>query len=265
MNRILKVTLTTLSIIFCVTALFIISTVASLRWINPSYTAFTLQSQTEVTYDLRDYWVTFEEFPDYLPWTFITAEDQLFYEHSGFDTESIREAWTERQSGERIRGASTISQQLAKNLFLWSDQSFSRKGIEAGLIILLELFLPKERILEIYLNVAEFAPGIFGIGKASEHYFELHPTELDADKSARMAAVLPNPSRMRVEPPTPFTKQRAEWVLVQMYFLAGFDHRPEPELPPVILPDGFQFDYDLSWLDEIELAESKEQGAESVD
>lgn len=154
-------------------------------------------------------------------WAVVAAEDQLFFEHSGFDLESIEEAWDERRQGKRIRGASTISQQVAKNLFLSPAQSFFRKGIEAGITVLIELFWTKERIIEVYLNIAEFGPGIFGIGKASEVYFGRPAPELTPEMSARFAAVLPSPKRMRVNPPSPYTQERSRWILRQMNQLTG--------------------------------------------
>lgn len=210
--------------------LFVILTlmisVISLRWINPPVTAFTLQyswsdSNTD-RYNLRDKWVPGDELPEHLKWAVVASEDQLFWDHNGFDMDSIKEAWEQRQSGERYRGASTISQQVAKNLYLSPAQSFFRKGIEAGITILIELFWSKERIIEVYLNIAEFGPGIFGIGTATETYWSIETASLSAERSARLAAVLPNPTRMRVEPPSPFTQERSQWILRQMTNLSGY-------------------------------------------
>ncbi len=210
---------------FCLFFLLLIFSVLSLRWVNPFFTSFTIQENWEQfdqsRYNLRDWWVPADEIPDHTKWAVVASEDQLFWEHRGFDMESIREAWEQRQTGERSRGASTISQQVAKNIYLWPAHSFFRKGIEAGITVLIELFWPKERILEMYLNIAEFGPGIFGIGKASDVFFGIHASSLEPDMSARMAAVLPSPKRMRVEPPSPFAKERSQWVLRQMTQLSG--------------------------------------------
>lgn len=199
--------------------------VIALRWVNPPTTSFMQQQnwkdlQTE-QYTLRDYWVDFDNLPRHSAWAVVASEDQLFWEHWGFDFESIEEAWEDRREGVRSRGASTITQQVAKNLYLWPAESFFRKGVEAGITVLLELFWPKERIIEVYLNIAEFGPGVFGIGKASEQFFGLPASELEPDMSARLAAVLPSPKRMRVSPPSPYAEERSHWILQQMTHLSG--------------------------------------------
>lgn len=215
---------------FLFLSLFI--TIVALNWVNPGFTSFTMREDWSGfetgRYSLKDSWVPADELPDHLKWAVIASEDQLFYDHSGFDFESIREAWTEIQTGERIRGASTISQQTAKNLFLSPAQSFFRKGVEACITFLLELMLPKQRIIEIYLNIAEFGPGIFGVGKASEEFFGIHASSLEPEMSARLAAVLPSPKRMRVNPPSPFAEERSRWILRQMTQLSGIAWIPEP-------------------------------------
>lgn len=195
------------------------------RWINPPFTAFTLQADwnelDQEFYSLRENWVPPEELPEHMIWAVVASEDQLFFEHNGFDLESIEEAWEEHQQGKRTRGASTISQQVAKNLFLSPAQSFLRKGVEAGITVLIELFWTKERIIEIYLNTAEFGPGIYGIGKASQFYFNRAASQLTPEMAARFAAVLPSPKRMRVNPPSPYAMERSRWILRQMNQLTG--------------------------------------------
>lgn len=201
----------------------------SLRWIDPPFTAFTLQEDWQELeaerYNLRGWWVPRNELPEHLKWAVIAGEDQRFYEHRGFDLESIQDAFQERRESGRVRGASTISQQVAKNLFLWPSRSWFRKAIEAGLTVLIEFFWPKERILEVYLNTAEFGPGLFGVGKASHDLFNRSAAELAPDMSARLAAVLPSPRRMRVEPPSPYTIERSGWILRQIAQLTGQSHR----------------------------------------
>lgn len=215
--------------------LAILLSVIGLRWINPSFTSYTLQESWEdydiKRYSLRIQWVDYDRIPHHLKWAVIASEDQLFWEHHGFDMESIREAWQQRQSGERNRGASTLTQQVAKNIFLWPAHSFFRKGVEAILTVLIELFWPKERILEVYLNIAEFGPGIFGIGKAADSFWDINVTELEPEMSARLAAVLPSPKRMRVNPPSPFAEERSLWILRQMTHLTGIAYLPEQEMP----------------------------------
>lgn len=205
--------------------LILMISVLILRWVNPPFTSFTLQEDREVfeaeRYNLREWWVPENQIPDHMKWAVIASEDQLFMEHHGFDIESIKEAIDEQREGRRTRGASTISQQTAKNLYLWPGQSLIRKGLEAVITVLIELFWPKERILEIYLNIAEFGPGLFGIGKTTNTLLGLPPSQLDPEMSARMAAVLPSPKRMRIEPPSPFALERSQWVLRQMTHLTG--------------------------------------------
>jgi monofunctional biosynthetic peptidoglycan transglycosylase len=214
------------SILALLTALLI--TVIALRWVNPPITSFMLQQNWEELpverYSLRDHWVHYESLPKHSAWAVVASEDQLFWQHWGFDFESIQEAWEERQEGERSRGASSITQQVAKNIFLWPAESFFRKGVEAGITVLIELFWPKERIIEVYLNIAEFGPGVFGVGLASEQFFEQNASQLEPDMAARLAAVLPNPKRMRVNPPSPYTKERSRWILRQMTRLSGISY-----------------------------------------
>lgn len=234
----------------------LILTILLLRWVNPSFTSFTLQADWDQlereSYNLRTEWVHQEEIPEHMIWAVVAAEDQLFFEHFGFDIESIQEAWQERQQGEGTRGASTISQQVAKNLFLSPAQSFFRKGVEAGITLIIELLWPKDRIIEVYLNIAEFGPGLFGIGKASEVYFNRPASQLTPEMAARFAAVLPSPKRMRVNPPSPYVQERSRWILRQMNQLTGKtfyrfenDSEPsdeEPEMPPDSNLQNFQPD-----------------------
>ena len=205
--------------------LILLVSVIALRWVDPSATSFTLREEWKglemERYNLRDYWVSSDDIPDHLKWAVVASEDQLFWDHRGFDVESIREAWDDRQEGRRSRGASSISQQVAKNMFLSPSQSLIRKGIEAGITVLIEFFWTKERIIEVYLNIAEFGPGIFGVGKASELFWNIPVSQIDADKAARLAAVLPSPKRMRVEPPSPYAYERSRWILRQMTQLTG--------------------------------------------
>lgn len=256
-----KKTLTYLGITILGLLFLLVFSILLLRWVNPPFTSFTLQADWDQlereSYNLRTEWVHQEEIPEHMIWAVIAAEDQLFFEHFGFDIESIQEAWEERQQGEGTRGASTISQQVAKNLFLSPAQSFFRKGVEAGITVLIELFWPKERIIEMYLNIAEFGPGLFGIGKASEVYFNRPAVQLTPEMAARFAAVLPSPKRMRVNPPSPYTQERSRWILRQMNQLTGktfYTFEPnkepsdeEPAMPPDSIlkdlqPDSLSFD-----------------------
>ncbi len=210
--------------------------VLSLRWVDPPVTSFTLREDWAALeadrYNLTDWWIPSENIPEHLKWAVIASEDQLFRNHRGFDTESIRQVMEQSSNGGRVRGASTITQQLAKNLYLWPKQSYIRKGIEAFITVLIEFFLPKERILEIYLNIAEFGPGVFGAGKAIHDYFDIKPEDLTPRQSAHMAVVLPSPKRMNLASPGPYALQRTEWVLQQMTQLSGIQYIPKPQLEP---------------------------------
>ncbi len=222
----------------------LLGTVFTLRWVNPPFTAFTLQEDWDKLgkerYSLREYWVDYESIPDNIKWAVVASEDQLFWEHSGLDTEAIEKALNEKERGERVRGASTITQQVAKNLFLNSRKSYVRKGIEAGLALTIEVLWPKERILEVYLNIAEFGPGVYGVGKATNHFFDKDAQYLKADEAARMAAVLPNPKRMRVEPASPYVNKRKFWILRNMRNLSGIAYYKK--LESVQTPDSLTVD-----------------------
>jgi monofunctional biosynthetic peptidoglycan transglycosylase len=151
----------------------------------------------------------------------IAAEDQQFPFHAGFDVESIREAVRDNARGGRVRGASTITQQVAKNLFLWPGRSWARKALEAWFTVLIEVTWPKERILETYLNVAEFGRGTFGVEAAARHFFGKPALRLSRREAATLAAVLPNPKQFRVERPSRYVRERRDWILRQMAALGG--------------------------------------------
>jgi monofunctional biosynthetic peptidoglycan transglycosylase len=196
--------------------------VVVLRWVPPPTTAFMLQKSIQARlsglkdYKTRYHWTGWRNISPYAAQAVIAAEDQKFPVHWGFDPHSIAEAWEERQKGERIRGASTITQQVAKNLFLWPGKSFVRKGIEAYFTVLIETIWPKRRIIEVYLNIAEFGRGVFGIAAASEAFYHRTPDRLTRTQSALLAAALPNPRQLRIDRPSPYMRTRAGWILKQM-------------------------------------------------
>ncbi|WP_019626690.1 monofunctional biosynthetic peptidoglycan transglycosylase [Thioalkalivibrio sp. ALJT] len=166
---------------------------------------------------LRPEWQRLDDLPRHLMLAVIAAEDQQFPLHRGFDWDSVREAVDNHVArGDRLRGASTISQQTAKNLFLWHNRSWFRKTLEAGLTATMEAIWPKRRILEIYLNLAEFGPGIYGIEHAAQHYFGRPARELDRQQSARLAAMLPAPGLYNPVNPGPRMTRRTQWVEQQM-------------------------------------------------
>ena len=200
-------------------AFVVLSTVAvlALRWVAPPTTAFMLFDSSGRALEYR--WVNAAEMSVSLPYAVIAAEDQKFPEHFGFDLESIRDAVDAYDDGEQLRGASTITQQVAKNLFLWSGRSFIRKGLEAYFTVLLEVFLPKDRILEIYLNVAEFGPGVYGVEAAGRAYFAKAAARISDAEAALLAAVLPAPKRSSISRPSQYLHERQRWILMQMHRL----------------------------------------------
>lgn len=151
----------------------------------------------------------------------VAAEDQKFPQHWGFDFHSIVDAVEEQGARGRLRGASTITQQVARNLFLWQGRSYVRKAFEAYFTVLLEVFWPKRRILEVYLNIAEFGEGVYGVGTAAQAFFGKRPMELHASEAALLAAVLPNPVRFHARNPSAYVRQRASWIEQQMTQLGG--------------------------------------------
>lgn len=166
-------------------------------------------------------WCAFDDFGPYLPIAVIASEDQRFLDHMGFDTIEIGKALDEAEAGGRMRGASTISQQVAKNLFLWSGRNWLRKGLELWFTALMELSWPKRRLLETYLNIAETGDGIFGFCAACERRFGKPCNALAPYQLALMVATLPDPRRRRADQPTPYLHQRASWIVRQMEQLGG--------------------------------------------
>jgi monofunctional biosynthetic peptidoglycan transglycosylase len=157
------------------------------------------------------------------PWmalAVIASEDQKFPEHWGFDVDAIQSV-LDNDGNERMRGASTLSQQTAKNLFLWDGRSWMRKGLEAGLTVGIETVWTKRRILTVYLNIAEFGNGVFGVEEASQRYFHKPASRLTMSEAALLAAVLPNPIRFRADAPSGYTRQRQQWIMRQMRQLGG--------------------------------------------
>ena len=151
-----------------------------------------------------------------MPLAVVASEDQRFPHHAGVDFEAIRQALSEYRAGEGLRGASTITQQTAKNLFLWNGRSFVRKAVEAGLAVVIDGLWPKQRILEVYLNVAEFGPGIYGVEAASQAYFDKPARHLTEYQAALLAAVLPNPKVLRVNAPSTYVRERVVWIQGQI-------------------------------------------------
>ncbi len=196
--------------------------VLALRFVDPPFSAFMAARQLQawragdfdfrIAYDWRD----LDQVAPSLPLSMIAAEDQNFARHGGFDFEAIERARAGNARGDRVRGASTISQQVAKNLFLWRGDSrasrWVRKGVEAWYTVLIETLWPKTRILEVYANVAEFGDGIYGAQAAARSYWRKDAARLSARESATLAAVLPNPKHYSAARPGPYVQRRALWI-----------------------------------------------------
>ena len=197
-------------------------TVLLLRWLPPPTSSFILQNRYEAWragYGFYPYpyrWVDYSQIAPVMALAVVAAEDQNFREHHGIDLSGIRRAMRDNQYRDRPRGASTITQQTAKNLFLWRDQTLVRKAVELYFTGLLELLWPKGRILEVYLNVAQFGGSVFGVEAAAQTYFHKSADELTREQAALLAAVLPSPSMLHVDAPSDYLRQRQRWVLNQM-------------------------------------------------
>ncbi|HMO34377.1 MAG TPA: monofunctional biosynthetic peptidoglycan transglycosylase [Lacibacter sp.] len=192
-----------------------------LRWVFPPLTLTQLGDLMRGQ-ELQRTYVRLEAISPAARLAVLAAEDQRFPEHRGFDWKSIQQALEHNERlPNRVRGASTLSQQTAKNVFLWQGRSWLRKGLEAYCTVLIETFWGKRRILELYLNVAEMGPGIYGIEAAARHYYNKPAARLTATEAARIAACLPNPKRYRVQPPDRYVQRRSAWILQQMRNLEG--------------------------------------------
>ncbi|MEX2149269.1 MAG: monofunctional biosynthetic peptidoglycan transglycosylase [Steroidobacteraceae bacterium] len=199
-------------------AMLSVALVLAFRWLPVPVTAFMIQDEEP---DSRHDWVPWSEISGHVAVAVIAAEDQKFPVHDGFDFAAIDQALDDAGRGRRQRGASTISQQVAKNLFLWPGHSWVRKGFEAWFTIWIEALWPKRRILEVYLNSAEFGRGIWGVEAASRQYFGKPAALVNRSEAALLAAVLPSPKRMRVANPSAYVRRRQDWILNQMRRLGG--------------------------------------------
>jgi len=216
-RRILKVLLPALAAVPCVTVLLVLPG----RWIAPPTTAFMLRERVASEDPVHYRWVSWDQIAPVVAISAVAAEDQKFPVHSGFDWDSIQQALDERASGQGDRGASTITQQVAKNLYLWPGQSWIRKGAEAWFTVWIELLWPKQRILEVYLNVAEFGSGVFGVGEASERLRGKPASALTGFDAAVLVAVLPSPKRMSAASPSDYVRMRAGEIQVLVGRLGG--------------------------------------------
>lgn len=207
-----------------------LATVVPLAWLAvrpPVATAFMLESHFadpasgEPCASIAYVWVDWRQIAPDVPRAVVLAEDQRFLQHRGFDFRAIERALRERDTSGRVRGASTLTQQLAKNLFLWPGQSWLRKGIEAWYAFWMERAWPKRRILELYLNVAQFGPCVFGVEAAAQRFFGTGADSLDREQAALLATVLPNPKKLRAHNPGPYARERRQEILDLMHEKAG--------------------------------------------
>lgn len=201
---------------------FSIGSCALLRWLPPVTSAFMVYRHYEDLFGsgsfktIRYQWVNAKNISEHVAVAVMASEDQRFPDHSGFDLESIESSINDYREGGKLRGASTISQQVAKNLFLTPSKSFLRKGIEAWFTLLIELLWSKDRIMEVYLNVAEFGDHLFGIEAASQHYFGVSAKNINRSQAALLAATLPNPILLKAAHPSAYLLRRQRWILRQM-------------------------------------------------
>lgn len=185
-----------------------------LRFVPLPISAMMIERQVDAWfggehYRLRHDWVSLDEIAPVMGAAVIAAEDQGFAEHFGFDWKAIEKAMSHNERSKRVRGASTLTQQTAKNVFLWPQRSWIRKGLEAGYTVLIETIWGKRRVMEVYLNVAEMGPGVYGAEAGARHWFGVSAADLTPQQAARLAAILPSPRRYKAAPPGPYVRRRA--------------------------------------------------------
>lgn len=197
------------------------------RWLPPPATLHMVTRRADAgkadlpVKVIRYRFKTLEEIAPQVPLAVIAAEDQLFMTHNGFDFKAIQGAFEKNLDGKRLAGGSTISQQVAKNVFLWHGRSYLRKGVEAYFTFLIELLWGKSRIMEVYLNIAEMGDRVFGIEAAAQLYYRKPAADLNTDEAALVAAVLPNPVRYSVRNPSAYIRKKQRWIMKNMRQLGG--------------------------------------------
>lgn len=220
MKRILKFLLKLLAGFFLITFFFVIL----YKWVPVPFTPLMAIRYFEFPEEpIQHEWVPISKISPHLQLAVISSEDQNFLNHSGFDIKAIEKAMDENKSGKRVRGASSISQQTAKNVFLWPQRSWIRKGLEVYFTFMIELFWSKERILEVYLNSIEMGKGIYGAEAASQAWFKKPAAKLSAYEAAAIAAILPNPRQYRANPASNYINQRKNWIVRQMQNYGRFE------------------------------------------
>lgn len=205
-----------------IVALVTVVIVLALRWVPPPTSAFMLQQRLSgIGVDYR--WTPMDRISPHAALAVIASEDQNFFDHWGVDLKAIAEAFKDNRHRRHPRGASTISQQVVKNLFLWPGRSYVRKGIEVYFTLLMEILWPKTRILEVYLNIAEMGSGVFGVEAAGQRFFHKPASRLNQREAATLAAVLPSPKRMLADRPSDYVIRRTWQIIEQMHALGGID------------------------------------------
>lgn len=223
MHRIYRFLLKVLLLTILTFVLLSLLLVLPFRWVNPPITMVMADRwiTSNEDFQLRKTWLSWDEMPKHAALAVITSEDQKFPLHSGFDLKAIQQALKERERRGGLRGASTISQQVAKNMYLWTGRSWFRKGLEVWFTLLIELSWSKQRILEIYLNIAEWGPGVFGLEAASQYHFGRSAISLTPMQAALLASSLPSPLNYNPARPAQHLLKRAEWNLQQQRRLGG--------------------------------------------
>lgn len=194
-----------------------------MRWVNPPSTAYMLETAASLSGNgkLHRVWMSYGKIAPPMRLAVVASEDQTFPANHGFDFHAIRKAIRHNERGGTIHGASTITQQVAKNLFLWPARTYLRKAIGAYFTVLIDLTWPKRRVLTVYLNIAQFGPRSFGVEAAAEHYFKKHASDLTMSEAALLAAALPDPGRVDPARPSVYMQQRQLWILEQMRHLGN--------------------------------------------
>jgi monofunctional biosynthetic peptidoglycan transglycosylase len=205
-------------IALAVLAVFLVTwlPVLALRWLNPPTTAFMLETAARDDARIVHRWVPYRRIAPAMRLAVVASEDQTFPANHGFDITAIRKAIKHNAQGDTLHGASTITQQVAKNLFLWPARSWLRKGIGAYFTVLIDLTWSKRRVLEVYLNIAQFGPRVFGVEAAARQYFGIHAGALGTAQAALLAATLPDPYQFNPAAPSDYLRQREAWILTQM-------------------------------------------------
>lgn len=199
---------------------FTIAVTLILRWVPPPTSSFMFRQRLAgIGVDYR--WVPMDRISPHVALAVIAAEDQNFLDHWGVDLKAVADAIADNRTRKHPRGASTISPQVVKNLFLWPGRSYLRKSIEVYFTLLIELVWPKQRILEVYLNIAEMGKGVFGVEAASQRFFHTSAARLNRQKAATLAAILPSPRRMSADRPSDYVVQRTWQIVGQMNALGG--------------------------------------------